>query len=268
MNKEIGIRSKNGDIFAYDPYTGCWVRVLQRAGGPYNEQITVRLSPVGGLYANGWDDVTSILINKQDVRYSPIHPATHYSHVLPESVYSRMIEKLDQETFTYLINADILPAIDWELYAKNSNGGVYLKECSKRHDGLFKICKIYENKFRNKEVGPGEFTIINKIQLSPGEVLLSGVSELDSDMKMNVWVIYNHATATARLHYSHEEGSSKSVISLERNTNFDWYSAFDSSIKGSRATAMDTAGDAIIVQVLEQSRHVMDSITLSYKKPD
>lgn len=260
MSNLKNIRSKNQDMFAKSPYTNSWVRVLQRAGGPYNDEITVRLTPIGSLYAHGWSDVANIHIHKRDVRYSPIDTGTYYTHELPAEVHEEMRKRLDDETFNYLIDADILPQVDWDLYAKSCNGGMFLKECSIKHDGIFKICKLYDGKFRNKEVSSLEFMTHSRIYLSPGKVILSGVIEHEDEMSMKLWTNYNHNNNVITLHYEHREGSSQTVLAMARNANNDWFDAFDNTIKGSRKTTLDQAGDAIITMILEQSRRVMGSI--------
>lgn len=251
------MKSKRLDMFQYDPYFKTWWRVLQRVGGPYKDHITVQLTPVGGHFANGWDDVCRIRIVKQTTPFVNNLDRSSLTHELPKEVYNEMEKRLMPDTLDLLLHSDILPLIDWVEYTRNENGGTYLRDCKIKYSKKFRLIEQRQNDITNREVDESEFSEVTRVMIWGNELIISGAAELLDNTRTVIHI--KHTDMTVVLKYVYTIDGRDTIITITRLLTEDWYNGFRDAIKAVRNNIDDVQGDFMMNEVIEQARRYLST---------
>lgn len=130
------MESKNKDWFKYNRYWRQWSRVLCRAGGNFDNEISIPITPVNDIEVE-WGEIEKVLIKRFDNRFSATKSDNQYTHVLPDVVYKDICEHVGNSKADVLIHSDILPLIDWEKHQHLGDTYVPFKLCAIEQQGFF-----------------------------------------------------------------------------------------------------------------------------------
>ena len=127
-NNRIG---KGELALVYSAYWRNWSRLIYMYNGDY---VEVDLQPVNSHKDINWEKSRNVNIRKHstkpkkgDRRYLMVQKGSKiYNEVLLE-----LIDHLTLREISYLLSYDFLPEIDWDLWEKYNNGGVFFKDCKK-----------------------------------------------------------------------------------------------------------------------------------------
>lgn len=101
----VTVANKHTDWFRFIPDINKWVRVIQRGGGDFPEEIYIELHP-DNLHSTDadWSGVRDGLVKTTQVFGSP----NYYHHYVPKKVVDRMILQLGERFTNVLLNIDLV----------------------------------------------------------------------------------------------------------------------------------------------------------------
>lgn len=138
------MKSKNNDWFKYDKRWGQWSRVILRGGNErFKEQVEIPLNPTDMESKEEWKEIGEVIIYRYDAFVNKDNDII-WTHELPDNIASEIVSTLGNTVAGVLLNADILPLINWNEYNKSTAAYISLYDCIK------------------SEL-PGAFTLIDKV---------------------------------------------------------------------------------------------------------
>lgn len=213
--------SNNKDWFYKDSYFRQWHRVVLRGGGDlYPHQVMIPLTALNLDSKTDWSDTSQIRIIRTEPRYSAFKDTGIWTHHLPDDIYDTMVEHMGKAKADFMVHADILPLIDWEIWARHNNGGCYLDICQRKFDWKFIKNTVTAEGTESVYLNQERFLIAFERSPSVEEKPIGGLIVNAPDYEVRFIINYDmsHDLMVAELHYSNDDFDHISRFSKRYNT--------------------------------------------------
>lgn len=246
--------SKNKDWFYKDSYYHQWHRVILRGGSDiYPHQVMIPLTAMNLDSKHDWTDVSQVRIIRSDTRYAAFKDTGTWTHNLPDEVYETMTRHLGNEKADFLVHADILPLINWDIFNRHNNAGCYLDVCQKNLNWIFSHTQVTENETSSVFPQRDQFLELIKRDRHSADQELGGLL-YETDAKTLVFFAnydtINHLV-TVEINYA-EEGQ-EHISRFARRYSANWAEEILSFL-----VKMHSAGK-IEFEVLAALKHIINS---------
>ncbi|QYN79900.1 hypothetical protein PQD71_gp007 [Kosakonia phage Kc263] len=200
--------SNNKDWFYKDSYFRQWHRVILRGGGDqYPHQVSIPLTALNLDSKGDWSDTSQIRIVRTEPRYSAFKDTGTWTHHLPDDVYEMMVEQMGKPKADFMVHADILPLIDWEVWARHNNGGCFLDICQRKFKWTFIKNNVVADGTDSVFINQERFLIAMDRLPVAGEQPIGGLIVTGPDHEVRFLINYDmtHDLIAAEIYYSNED---------------------------------------------------------------
>lgn len=244
--------SNNKDWFYKDSYFHIWHRVILRGGGDqYPHQVSIPLTALNLDSKSDWADVSQVRIVRTEPRYAAFKDTGTWTHHLPDEVYEMMVTNIGKQKADFLVHADILPIIDWDVWARYNNAGCFLDICQRRTSWQFIKNEITENGTEGLMLNQERFLIAMERNPVFGERPIGGLIVNAPDYQVRFIIIHDmtHDLIVAELHYSDEEFDHISRFSKRLGSN--WTGQLREAIGNSTFGSLHRKDEVVINTILQ-----------------